>query len=201
MACLGAMSHQNNFALITVWCVFCHFKILTHTHTHSLFMLGSEERWYPVQCSWCAASRQSCALGGKPGLILVQGKLGLSHSCFSIGINVFVTAWETDINVCLRVCIWTKRLGIIRWGAVCPQGYSQCNITWYFFLLFLSHSFSSLHLQVRPLQAGKFCHCYINSSSNGCGVRKKGKGGRKTRQKLSCIVGKWGIKIKRIWNG
>lgn len=111
---IGRNASSEVVTLINIWSVFCNSKILmwqtdTHTHTRGRFMLGRGRRWYPVQCSWCTASRQPCAMGGKPGLILVQGKPGLSHSCFSIGMNVFVTAWETDINICLHVCIWRKR--------------------------------------------------------------------------------------------
>ena len=169
------MRHQKYFVLISVWCVFCHSMILMR-HTRGRFMLGSAERRYPVQCSWCAASRQPCALGGKPGLILVQGKPGLSHSCFSIGINVFVTAWETDINIFLHMCSWRRRpWNNEGWGEV-PFALRASSVILHdtFFFSF-SHSFSSLHLQVRPFQAGKFCRCYINSSSKRLRGQEKGK--------------------------
>lgn len=78
-----------------------------------------------------------------------------------------------------------------------PSGLASVILHDTFFLFFLSHSFSSLHLQVRPFQAGKFCRCYINSSSSGRGVRKKGRQEGEKQDKSWAYCGKMRHKDKK----
>lgn len=133
-----------------------------------------------MRCSWCAASRKPCAPGAEPDLIPVQGKPGLSHSCFSIGINVFVPAWEADTNICLHMCVrgenssWNNEV----------EGEGSRGLRG----VILHDTFSlslTPHLLVRPLRAGKILPLLHKLRINRLQGQKEGKasgGGKKTRE-------------------
>ena len=90
---------------------------------------------------------------GKPGLILLQGKPGLLHSCLSLGISIFVTAREIDINVCFHMCAHGEGNAAVRkkrWAAWAKLRGIKHDTVFRFSPFFASISFSPVHVLLGP---------------------------------------------------